>query len=421
MQRPLRRFVSLGKVAAPFIAAILVLVFKEYLSWLSEGVIYEVAGSLIAVGIIQLALTILAAVFKSHFFESSVRYVYVAFFLYFVYITGSINSSIIFTLLLPVIMPAVHLNKAATRNTGVVTTLAFASLVFFLPASALTNDLLVKHAIQAILLGAVAYLVYSAVNETIRQNDEKEAADRRITEMVQMERLKSDFLSIAQHQLRTPISGVKWALEMLKSESAIPLESQSLIDASLERVKDALNIINQMLTTVENEGTPTLNFEDVDVAGLVRSIIAELNFVIIKKEVKITCSAPRSLIVRADRNKMKAALVNIIDNAIKYSPKGVVDVTIADALNKVTITVKDNGIGVPDEDLPYIFERLHRAKNAVMVEPDESGVGLSVSRRIIVLHGGWLTLESKLNKGTLVTIILPKDLPEGESREDKKN
>jgi signal transduction histidine kinase len=406
-----RRLWEIEKGIAPFFAAFLIVYLKDYFSWLGMGVALELAGSLVLAGMIQLVLIILAKTTKSSVFAHAVRYVYVAFFLYFVYITGSINSSFIFTLLLPVITPAVHLNKVGTRNTGIVTTLAFASLIFFLPSTVISMDLLVKHTVQTILLGAVSYLVYSAVNETIRQNSERDEASRRITEMVQMERLKSDFLSIAQHQLRTPISGVKWALEMLKTEEKIPLESQSLIDASLERVKDALNIINQMLTTVENEGTPTLEFEDVDVAGMIRSIIAELNFVIIKKSVKITCIGPDSAFIRADRNKMKAALVNIVDNAIKYSPKGKVDVSISEAPNKVTITVKDTGIGIPDEDIPYIFERMHRAKNAVLIEPDESGVGLSVSRRIIVLHGGWLTLDSKLNQGTLVTVILPKDSP----------
>ncbi len=289
-----------------------------------------------------------------------------------------------------------------------IATLGFALLIFTTPADLITTDVWVRHGIQTIILGALSYLVFSVVNVTLRQKNEQEEADRRITEMVQIDRLKSDFLSMAQHQLRTPLSGVKWALEMLKADTTLPLESQSLIEASLARVQDSLGIINQMLKTVENDGTPTLTREGTDLVGLVQAIIAELNFLIIKKGVKINFICPDSLLVNADRNNIKAALANIIDNAIKYSPKGKVDVSIVDAPTKATLIVKDTGIGIPADDLPYIFDRMHRAKNAVLLEPDESGVGLSISKKIIELHGGTISLESTINKGTVITVVLPK-------------
>lgn len=402
-----RSIFSIGVACVPFVFAFLVLFFKSYFMWFGEGVVYEIAGSLVAVGLLHLFFSLLIKFFNYSLFTSCIRYSYVAFFLYFIYITGGINSSFIFTLLLPVIAPAVRLNKAATRNTGMLTTVAFAALIFFVPGE-LSVDLLIKHILQAILLGAISYLVYKAVSETIQQNSEREETARRMTQMVQVDRLKSDFLSIAQHQLRTPLAGVKWALEMLKTDTAIPLESQSLIDSSLERVKDALSIINQMLKTVETEDTPALELEAVDVVGLVQGIIGELNFLIVKKGVKLNFVCPDSLLIPADKNKLKAALLNIIDNAIKYSPKGRVDVSIIDAPMKASLLVKDTGIGIPDDDLPYIFERLHRAKNAVLIEPDESGVGLSISQKIISMHGGTVVIDSEVGKGTTVTVTLPK-------------
>ncbi len=407
MARRFRSVLGLAGIAVPFVLALLVIFFKDYFSWLDEGILYEVSGSLIAIGALHLIFALLAKFLHAKFFDSLIRYCYVAFFLYFVYITGGISSSYIFTLLLPVIVPAIRLDKRATRNTGFITTIAFASLIFLIPTVP-PVDLLVKHIIQSVLLGAVSYLVYSAVSETIRQNTEKEEADRRMSEMVQVDQLKSDFLSIAQHQLRTPLSGVKWALEMLKTDPVIPLESQSLIDASLERIKDSLSIINQMLKTVEDEDTPALKLEAIDLVGMVQGIIAELNFIIVKKNVKLNFVCPDSLLIPADRSKMKAALLNIIDNAIKYSPKGQVDVSIVETPQNATLTIKDTGIGIPDEDQPFIFERLHRSKNAVLLEPDESGVGLSISRKIISLHGGTVNIKSEVGVGTTVTVILAK-------------
>lgn len=407
MAQRVDKFAQFAGMAIPFLLAFVIVFYKSYFAWIDEDLLFEVAGSLMVVGTAHIVFTLLAKAFRMPLLLSLVRYIYVAFFLYFIYITGGINSSFIFILLLPVIVPAVHLDKPATRNTGFVTTIAFAALIFVMPGSP-TVDILVKHVIQSVLLGSVSFLIYKAVSETLKQNFEKEEADRRITEMVQVDRLKSDFLSIAQHQLRTPLSGVKWALEMLKTDDKISLDSQSLIDQSLNRVNDSLEIINQMLTTVEESQSPALKLEDVDVVGMIKGILAELNFLIVKKAVKLSFITPDSLLIPADRSKMKAALMNIVDNAIKYSPKGAVDITIVESPKNATITVKDSGIGIPEDDLPYLFERLHRGKNAVMLEPDESGVGLSISRKIISMHGGTINVTSEVGKGTTVAVILPK-------------
>ncbi|MDP3962557.1 MAG: HAMP domain-containing sensor histidine kinase [bacterium] len=260
----------------------------------------------------------------------------------------------------------------------------------------------------------IALIVLSAILAAYAfyQKKQKDETAKKLGKMVQLDRLKNDFLSVAQHQLRTPLSGVKWALEMLKAESSLPVDSMSLIDAGLERIKDAIGIINQMLKTIEAEGgTLVLNIEKVDIAGMVQSIIAELNFITIKKKIKLSFISPNpSILINADRNKIKAAVINIIDNAIKYSPNGRVDVEITDSQSSVTIVTKDTGIGITPEDLPYIFDRLHRGKNAVMVEPDESGVGLYTSKKMIELHGGKISISSELNKGTAVTVVLPKNL-----------
>lgn len=244
----------------------------------------------------------------------------------------------------------------------------------------------------------------------VRERHEREKAAKRIGEILQLDRMKNDFLSVAQHQLRTPLSGVKWALEMLKADPSIPLESMSLIEAGLERVRDSIGIINQMLQTVElQDGSPMLKPEDVDVVGMVRAILAELNFITLKKGVKIIFLCPDSLVINADRSKIKAAIINIIDNAIKYSPKGNVTVTIDETPTTAMLTVKDTGIGISPEDIPYAFDRLHRGKNALNLEPDESGVGLYTSKKMIELHSGTIAISSELGKGTTVTVVLPKN------------
>ena len=392
----------------PIAIAVSIIFFPTYFTWFGE---YTVAGTIVlfSIGIIQSLFFILHEIFKKNLFFSMARYFYLVFFICIIYFTGNINSSFIFLLFFPIITTAVYLDKKTTKNIGIVVTLVLASMILFIPTNEITPALILKHSIQVILTGVLSYLVYSVVIETLRQRYEKEETDKRLGEMMQVDRLKSDFLSVAQHQLRTPLSGVKWALEILKNEPKIPPESMELIDAGIERIKDAIGIINGMLKTIEAEGeTLILNREKLDIVGIVRSIIAELHFITIKKGIKLTFITPDSIIINGDKNKLKAAIINIIDNALKYSPYGKVNVTITEGETSVKIETQDTGIGINPSDIPYIFERLHRGKNAVMVEPDESGVGLYTSKKMIELHSGSIAVTSELNKGTKVTVILPK-------------
>ena len=402
-------FLELIGIILPIAIGIMMILSPEYYSWLGNYT-REATVSVFVIGFVHSLFFFANEFLHKNFIFSSARYIYVAFFLYIVFITGGINSSFIFLLFFPIAATAVYLDKNTTKNIGIVITVVLASMILFVPVNEITSALITKHVIQVLLMSIISYLIYSMVRETLKEKFEKDETTRRLSEMVQIDRIKSDFLSVAQHQLRTPLSGVKWALEILKSEKTIPADAMSIIDSGLERVKDSITIINQMLKTVEAaKGTLQIVPEPVDIVGVVQNILAELNFITLKKRIKLTFISPQSLLINADRNKIKAALINIIDNAIKYSPNATVNVNIVDSPVSVTIIVKDTGIGINSSDLPYIFERLHRGKNAVMVEPDESGVGLYTSKKMIELHGGTISVESVIDKGTTVTVVLPKN------------
>ena len=267
----------------------------------------------------------------------------------------------------------------------------------------------VENYIISIILFATIVLLYSLLllRRVSRLQAEKEEIQKKFVDISKIERLKNDFLTIAEHQLRTPLSGVKWTFEMLKLDKTISQDSMGMIEMGLGRIQDSMSIINTMIKTVEQkEGAMTS--ESTDIVGLIRSIISELNFIVIKNHIKPTFIAPESPMIKVDKEKLKPALSSIIDNAFKYSPNGMVDISLEDLGNTVLFKVKDNGIGIDSADMPYLFERLHRGKNAMRLEPDESGVGLYASKKIIELHGGTIRIESQLDKGTLVTVMLPK-------------
>ena len=145
-----------------------------------------------------------------------------------------------------------------------------------------------------------------------------------------------------------------------------------------------------------------------DVAAMIREILSELEFLAQRKEAKLVTTVPEHCVLSLDAKLIRAAIHNIIDNALKYSPQGTVTVSLTDEGSAIKLVVQDTGIGVSPQDMGYIFERMYRGKNALDIEPDQSGIGLYTAKKIIVLHGGTIKLTSELHKGTTVTVMLPK-------------
>ncbi len=403
-------YYALGLMGAliPVVVGFFVYFLPQYFTWLNENIDNAVMA-LFAIGIVYFILVTLNEFLKKNALFVLAIYAYVLFFLYVIYITGGTNSSFIFTLFFPIISTSVFLDRIYTRIMGMVITIAFAFMIVFTPSASIDSALIAKHIIETFLIGVISYFVYSLIIEIMYHKYRNEETAKKLAETVQIDSLKGDFLSVAQHQLRTPLSAVKWTLEMIKSSQSLPQETISLIDAGMDRIKGAIEVVNQMLKTAEDtENSVKIYIEKVDIVGIIQSIIAELNFLIIKKSVKVSFIAPSSFLINADREKMRPALANIIDNAIKYSPKGHVTITVEEIPSFVRITVRDTGIGIASGDLPYVFYRLHRSKNAISIEPNESGIGLYISKKIIELHGGTIFLSSELNVGTTVTVELPK-------------
>ena len=394
-------------LAITSIIAITMYFFPEYYSWVAHMELIEI--SIVSITIVNFILLLIEQFVKLNFFLLIRRYIYVSFFILFIYTSGKFESPFIYILFFPLLSSATYLNRNAIRNVGIVSTIALILMIFTYPSELKTIPLLMKYILEIILFAAVVYLMHRLVVEILIQKFEKDRADERISEIIELDKLKEDFLSMAQHQLRTPITGVKWVLETLKSDSTLPKNTMDIIDSGLGGIKDSISIINKMLQTAEGKSNDiVLSKNDTNLVEVINEILKELRFVIQKKEVKVFLDLPESLIISVDKDKLKAALNNLIDNAIKYSPNGTVVLSLKQDDKLIRFIIKDNGIGISYDDLPYIFDRLHRGKNAIMIEPDESGVGLYISKKIIKLHGGDITASSEIGKGTTITVILPK-------------
>ncbi len=335
------------------------------------------------------------------------RYLWVFFFLSAVYITGGVHSSFLFLLIFPLLVSATDLDEHATRNIGITLTLFFAALIVLDPVSLQDTSAVVKHATRTMLFGVISYYVYAIVKETLRQKYEKEETKRKFSELLELDKVKSDFITVAQHQLRTPLSGIRWGLENVLADISVKPESRSILEGSQKKADDAIAIVNEMLKTAEMKTTNfKLEKKSIELGALIASAIDELKYLISRKQVTVSYARTAGILVQADQKFLSVALLNILDNAIRYAPNGKVTVTLKFEQGRAEIILADNGIGIYPDDLPYLFERFYRGKNAISVDPNESGVGLYIAKQIIEKHGGTISVDSQLGKGTTVRIVL---------------
>ena len=232
-------------------------------------------------------------------------------------------------------------------------------------------------------------------------------------ELRELDQRKSEFLSIAAHQLRTPLSGLKWALQMLiKDEgNSFSKEQKVLLMKSYEGNERLIDLVNQMLHANQiDAGIFALQKAPTQMFDLVDSVLYEISHIASQKNVRIVFdrgdTAFPSLTV--DQAKMRAVFQNLLENAVKYSkPGGEVSITASRADNTVQFAVKDTGIGIPKDQQVQIFSRFFRARNARKSDPNGNGLGLYIVKSIVEMHGGALRFESGENQGTPILFSPP--------------
>ncbi|MES2994841.1 MAG: HAMP domain-containing sensor histidine kinase [Patescibacteria group bacterium] len=228
---------------------------------------------------------------------------------------------------------------------------------------------------------------------------------------VEVSRVKSDFISTAAHQFRTPLTGIRWALEALEKEQLT--ESQiALVSSAKDKSHQLVNIVGTLLdiSAIES-GKNKYTFAPTDLDELAHEIAQEFAELAARTEVSLyyVPSEDPLPLAKADRVRVKWILNNIIENAIRYTPKGgSVRISVAGSQDRVYVHVRDTGIGIKAEDRGNIFERFYRADNAVAKENAGNGLGLYIARTIATDHGGDLNFSPNTDgPGTTFSLSLP--------------
>lgn len=236
------------------------------------------------------------------------------------------------------------------------------------------------------------------------------------TERRNLDKIRSEFASVVSHQMRTPLSVIRWV-----SEEIITNKKKQYSRESIKKVTTIHNKNNMMIELVNNfiqlskiDGKSVdMNRSETPLYDFVKKIAGDLDAFRKKHKTKLSLTIPKKLTLELDQAFMREVFYNLINNAIKYSPeKGEVSVTLLKRSKKagmITLAVKDNGIGIPKEDQKNIFEKFYRAENAREKIEDGNGLGLYIVKTIVELHGGTMHFTST-PKGTTFFILLPTSL-----------
>lgn len=221
--------------------------------------------------------------------------------------------------------------------------------------------------------------------------------------------LKDRFISVMSHELRTPLASIQLASDMLKKygDRATEAEKRESIEAIETQVQHLSEMVKDVLTISKTEFlAQELDLEIYDLETYLRDIIEELEWTYRKTHRLVFNGVERRVEVRMDRKLLRHAIVNLLTNAIKYSPSGgEVCMSLQCIDGKAIVRISDQGIGIPSDDLPRLFEAFHRAGNVEKFQG--TGLGLAIAKQAVEAHGGSIEVESQLGVGTTFTIRLP--------------
>lgn len=262
--------------------------------------------------------------------------------------------------------------------------------------------------------------VWSVVMAPLKSDDTVRGAVavlRNVTEEHRVEKLRRDFVANVSHEIRTPLSMLQGYSEALLDDiAASPEERRELVqvihDESLRMgrlVKDLLDLARMEAGHVE------LNLARVDLDGLLKRVAHKFNVYTLDRGIRLDYkeSSEPVILMQADEDRLEQVLTNLLDNAIRHSPDGsgirlALEQVDVEGIPHAELTVADEGQGIPEEDLPFIFERFYKADKArKRGQSGGTGLGLAIVRNIVEAHSGTIRAESEIGRGTVFTLLLP--------------
>jgi signal transduction histidine kinase len=217
------------------------------------------------------------------------------------------------------------------------------------------------------------------------------------------------------HELRTPIAVLRGETELALQIPGLRKETRNLLVSNLEELEGLTQLVNDLLTLAEAEaGSRSLVKERLNLKSLVGDLVEQMLLPAEDQKVRMEFRESPDAFVEGDPIWLRRAFLNLIDNAIKYSFEGGrIDVEIGTQNGRHFVSIRDEGIGIAEEDLPRIFDRLYRADPARSRSSGGTGLGLALAKWVVEAHSGQIRVSSKPNEGSCFEIQLPKSPDEG--------
>jgi len=256
-------------------------------------------------------------------------------------------------------------------------------------------------------------LIIEVTTVSLAFRDEKVIILHDISREKLIEKMKTEFVSLAAHQLRTPLSAIKWTLKMLLDGDLgeITKEQRDFIEKTYQSNERIISLINDLLNVTRiEEGRYLYKPQLFQIEKVVQSVIDSYQGEIKKKKLKFEFKKPKKKLpeVKIDVEKMKLVIQNLLDNAIRYtSLGGKVTISLKNIKKEVEFQIQDTGIGIPKDQQERVFAKFFRAANAIRTDTEGSGLGLYIAKNIVEAHGGRIWFESEEGKGTTVCFTIP--------------
>jgi len=228
-----------------------------------------------------------------------------------------------------------------------------------------------------------------------------------------VDRMKSEFVTLAAHQLRTPTSAVKWSLQILLEGDLGELnkKQKEIIGEAYETNDRAIKLVGDLLDVAQiEEGKYISKTVLIDIEGLIQSIVGDYKLRLKERELKVKLKKPGEGLpkIMIDVEKMRTAIRNIFDNAIRYTlPGGKISIVLKGNKKEIEVQIQDTGLGIPRSEQGKIFTKFFRGANVMKIDTEGTGLGLYISKNIIEAHGGMIWFDSEEGKGTTFYFTIP--------------
>jgi len=298
----------------------------------------------------------------------------------------------------------------------------FVALVLLFEA--LTAQTLLTLLFKLLLLFAFIYLgirLIQSVLKEIKQREELEILTKQLEvanrELKRLDAAKSEFVSIASHQLRTPLTAIKGYISLVLEGTygAIDKKLQRPLKSVYDSNQRLIRLVNDLLSLSRIEsGKMDFTIEETDLEKMIQSVLDELKIKAEQKNLKLILKEPAQPLVPVfvDSEKIRNAILNLVDNSIRYTKKGSITVSTAQKNNRLLLTVQDTGAGMTKEEIDKLFESFSRGRAGVKFSTGGAGLGLYIAKQFVQMHKGKIWAESAgKDKGSIFFIELPVRSP----------